>query len=330
MKPYLAVIIDSFQSAACSRILWVTLVLITLFLAAIAPIAIDQVQEQQTDRSPAETGLQLRYAGRDFGPAIQLPSQTTAEFRAVAIAWFMDHVVDLIVGFFGIFVALVVSCTIIPDTYRTGSVELLLSKPVSRPLLFMAKFVGGCAFVLMNISYLMFGLYAIVGLRWGLWDERILIAIPVFVFYFMLLFSVSAVVGLFSRSAILSLFAALLFWGSCILVGSSKQAMEKLLPLEPKADSVTVVVEPSEQTAKSVSAESKGDEQFWRSVYAYGIVPLYTVLPKPLELDDTVQYFLDRRRDRKVTDPWAPVITSGIFLIVMLGICCVKSSRAEY
>ena len=324
MKPYLAVILDSFQAAACSRILWVTLVLITLFLIAIAPISLDEVQEK-TDHSPTVTGLQLRYAGKDFGPAIQFPSQTTAELRSVALAWFMDHVVDLIVGFFGIFVALVVSCGVVPDTYRTGSIELLLSKPISRPLLFLAKFVGGCAFVLMNISYLMLGLFVIVGLRWGLWDGRILIAIPVFVFYFTLLFSVSALVGLLSRSAILSLFATLLFWGSCILIASSKQAMEKLLPLEQAADRVTVVAEPSEGTSESVS-----DTAFWQSVYSFGIMPLYTVLPKPLELDDTVQYFLDRRRERKVTDPWSPVRTSGLFLIVILGVCCVISWRAEY
>ena len=325
MKPYLAVILDSFQAAACSRILWVMLVLITLFLLAITPISLDEVAEGGTDPSPVPTGLQLRYAGKDFGPAIQLPAQTTVELRSVALAWFMDHVVDFIVGFFGIFVALVVSCSVIPDTYRTGSIELLLSKPISRPLLFLAKFVGGCAFVFMNISYLMFGFYIIVGLRWGLWDGRILVAIPVFVFYFMLLFSVSALVGLFSRSAILALFITLLFWGSCILIGSSKQAMEKLLPLDEKPDNVTVATEVKSKTSASIR-----DAQFWQSVYAFGVVPLYTVLPKPLELDDTVQYFLDRRRERKVTDPWFPVVTSGLFLVVVVGICCLKSWRAEY
>ena len=146
MKPYLAVIIDSYRAAAHSRILWVTLVLISLFLASIYPLSLDEVQSQQSG-----TGLQLRYAGRDFGPVIQLPAQTSAELRAIALAWFMDHIVDFIVGFFGIFVALVVSCGVIPETYRTGSVELLLSKPINRPCLFMAKFVGGCIFVLLNI-----------------------------------------------------------------------------------------------------------------------------------------------------------------------------------
>ena len=325
MKPYLAVILDSFRAAAHSRILWVTLVLISLFLASIYPLSLDEVQSQQSG-----TGLQLRYAGRDFGPVIQLPVQTSAELRAIALAWFMDHIVDFIVGFFGIFVALVVSCGVIPETYRTGSVELLLSKPISRPCLFMAKFIGGCIFVLLNISYLICGLYFIVGLRWDLWDIRILIAIPVFVFYFMLLFSVSALVGLFSRRAIFSLFAALLFWGICILIGNAKLAMEKLLPTQVGADRASQIVGSESTGGVEPIPGSEDDDRFWRSVYTFAIVPLHTVLPKPLELDDTVQYFLDRREERKITAPWSPVISSGLFLVVILGICCIKSVWAEY
>ncbi|MEC7501306.1 MAG: ABC transporter permease [Planctomycetota bacterium] len=325
MKPYLAVILDSFHAAAHSRILWITMVLISGFLASIYPLSLDEVQTELIG-----TGLQLRYAGRDFGPVIQLPAETSAELRAIALAWFMDHVVDLIVGFFGIFVALVVSCGVIPETYRTGSVELLLSKPIHRPCLFMAKFVGGCVFVLLNISYLICGLYFIVGLRWELWDIRILIAIPVFVFYFMLLFSISAMVGLFSRRAILSLFAALMFWGICILVGNAKLAMEKFLPKQVGVDRAAQVTDSESIDGADGRSGSEDDDRFWRSVYTFAIVPLHAVLPKPLELDDTVQYVLDRRNGQKIVAPWSPVISSGLFLVVILGICCTKSVWAEY
>ena len=325
MKPYLAVILDSFHAAAHSRILWVTMVLISMFLASIYPLSLDEVQSELIGM-----GLQLSYAGRDFGPIIPLPAETSAELRAIALAWFMDHVVDFIVGFFGIFVALVVSCGVIPETYRTGSVELLLSKPIHRPCLFMAKFVGGCIFVLLNISYLICGLFFIVGLRWGLWDMRILIAIPVFVFYFMLLFSISAMVGLFSRRAILSLFAALMFWGICILVGNAKLTMEKLLPKQVEADRSSLVTDSESTDGADGSSGYEDDDRFWRSVYTFAIVPLHAVLPKPLELDDTVQYVLDRRKEKKIVAPWSPVISSGLFLVVILGICCTKSVWAEY
>ena len=325
MKPYLAVVLDSFHATAHSRILWVTVVLISVILLAIYPLSLNKVPADQSG-----TGLQLSYAGRDFGPAIQLPVATSDEVRGIALAWFMDHVVDLIVGFFGIFTALVVSCGVIPETYQTGSVELLLSKPLSRPLLFLAKFFGGCVFVSVNICYLILGLYFIIGLRWGLWDIRILVAIPVFIFYFMLLFSVSAIVGLFSRRAILSLFVALLFWGMCILIGNTKLAMEKLLPIDGNEDRISLVADSEDPNGLDKMSGYGEDDRFWLSVYNYVILPIYTVLPKPLELDDTVQYFLDRRPGRGIAAPWSPVISSGLFLIVILGICCTKSLWAEY
>ena len=78
------------------------------------------------------------------------------------------------------------------------------------------------------------------------------------------------------------------------------------------------------------SSGSEDDDRFWRSVYTFAIVPLHAVLPKPLELDDTVQYVLDRRKEKKIVAPWSPVISSGLFLVVILGICCTKSAWAEY
>ena len=52
MKPYLAVILESFRAAAHSRSLWVTLVLISLFLASIYPLSLDEVQSQQSGTGP--------------------------------------------------------------------------------------------------------------------------------------------------------------------------------------------------------------------------------------------------------------------------------------
>ena len=322
MKPYFALISDSFQAAANSRVLWIALTMITLFLAALAPMGLDIVSgDEESDY--AIGGLQLRYAGRDFGPMIQLPAESATELRVAALAWFMDHVIDFIVGFFGIFLAIIVSAGVIPETYRSGSVDLLLSKPLNRPVLFLAKYIGGCAFVLMNICYLITGLFLVVGLRWGLWEARILIAIPVFLFYFMILFSVTALIGLLSRRTVLSIFVTILFWGSCILVASSKQTMERLLPLADGLEGPRMISPEGESEAPQADA-------FWQSIYTFGILPLYTVLPKPLELDETVQYFLDQKGKIKSRSVWSPVISSGIFLLVVLGIGCWVSWRAEY
>lgn len=230
------------------------------------------------------------------------------------------------------FVALVVTSPIIPETYKSGSVELLLSKPVSRPLLFLAKFTGACSFVFLNIVYLLVGIWLIVGLRLELWDARLLLAIPVFLFYFVIFYCVSALSGLIWRNAIVSLALTMIFWGACIFVAQSKHVMETVLDVE--------------KPGVSLDREPERDEpgrEFWKSIYHFGVLPLYTIFPKPLELDNTFQSLLNGeeqiaayakreglRVPPAVRDPWSPVISSAVFVAVVLGIGCFISYRAEY
>ncbi len=331
MKPYLAVIMDLFRAALCSRVLWILLMMITCFLLALAPLTLERVP-YQTNGSPTGNALQIRYAGYDFGPPIQVHGRAPERLVSYAVAWFLDYIVDFMVGFFGVFIALVVTSPIIPETYKKGSVELLLSKPVSRPLLFLAKCAGACAFVFPNIVYLFVGLWLIAGLRLGLWDGGILAAIPVFLFYFLIFYCVSALAGLIWRNAIVSLTLALVFWGACIVVAQSKTVMERVFD--------------TEQSVAALERENSIDRpgrEFWKSVYRFGVLPLYTVFPKPLELDNTVQYLLDGPQDAGENvrlhrfrpgaageNPYSPIQSSAIFVAVVLGIGCLVSYRAEY
>lgn len=67
--------------------------------------------------------------------------------------------------------------------------------------------------------------------------------------------------------------------------------------------------------------------------YRYGLIPLYTIFPKPGELDKTVQYLLSGRDTKRFDrddlaaaqseiDPWTPVWSSGIFTIAVLLFAC--------
>jgi hypothetical protein len=76
--------------------------------------------------------------------------------------------------------------------------------------------------------------------------------------------------------------------------------------------------------------------------YYYGFSPLYTVFPKPGELDKTVQYILsgketaetDRRGDlstaQKHLHPWRPVWSSLAFMVVVLTLGCLYVQRQDY
>lgn len=129
--------------------------------------------------------------------------------------WVLWTVMTWLVGGVGMVAAILVTSNIIPQIFDPGSINLLLSKPISRSLLFVSKFLGGCAFILLNVSLLISGLWLIAGWRFGIWNHGMLWCIPVFLFMFLVYYSVSSLVGLIWKSAIISVVVTVIFWAVC-------------------------------------------------------------------------------------------------------------------
>jgi hypothetical protein len=171
------------------------------------------------------TSLRFRYLGYDLGEPLPFRQ---SQFESL-LESIVERVTRWLVGTLGVFVAILVTAAIIPQTFDPGSLALLLSKPVRRSLLFLAKFCGGCMFILLNASYLVLGLWLILALRFGLWDARILLCIPVYVFMFAIYYTVSALAGVLWRNAIASVIVSILFWLVCFVVGAGKAGVEQLV-----------------------------------------------------------------------------------------------------
>ncbi len=127
------------------------------------------------------------------------------------LAWF--------VGAIGVFISILITASIVPDTFDAGSLHLLLSKPLTRSMLFLAKFTGACVFTLLSAFVLLGGVTLILGFRFGIWNPRFLACIPIYVFVFAIYYSVSAFIGLAFRSQIISIAAAVIFWLACFALG---------------------------------------------------------------------------------------------------------------
>lgn len=138
----------------------------------------------------------------------------------------LSFLVSRLVGNVGVFIALLVTASIVPQMLDSGAIDLLLSKPVSRPLLFLSKFFGGCAFIFLNATFLIAGLWMIVGWRFGIWSDGLLWTIPVFVFVFAIYYSVSTLAAVIWRNAVISIVASILFWAICFAVGVTKSALD--------------------------------------------------------------------------------------------------------
>ncbi|MEZ6094263.1 MAG: ABC transporter permease [Pirellulaceae bacterium] len=137
-------------------------------------------------------------------------------FVLTSLSWILDKFVLSI----GILIAIIVTASIIPDMFEPGSLNLLLSKPISRVGLYLSKFFGGTAFIAMCAVYLFVGLWLWMGIALGVWERALLWSIPLYVLSFAIYFSVSAFVGLLYRSPIVSVILTAVFWAFCFVIGT--------------------------------------------------------------------------------------------------------------
>ena len=182
----------------------------------------------------------------DVGEPLTLSDEQIHQGVAFALSAF----ISIVVGFIGVIAAILVTASIIPNMFDAGSVALLLSKPISRSLLFLSKFAGGCWFVLIIGAYLIGGLWLVLGWRLDYWQHRLLLCVPVLLFLFLVYYSVSALAGLIWRNTIVAVMVTILFWLVCTIVGSAKVGVEmffvhpnRLVKIVPAEDDLVALSE---------------------------------------------------------------------------------------
>lgn len=187
-----------------------------LLLAVAFPSAIDIIDS---------TAISLTYGTAVVqGPIPLTPTQFEFVAEQVLIA-----VVGVFLGFIGVFGCLLVTAGLIPRTFEPEEIALLLSKPVSRSLLFVLRFLGGCVFTLVYSTLLVVGIWMLLGLRMDLWRHELLCCIPVYVFLFMIYYAVSAVAGAVWRNSIVALSLVVVFWLVLTVVGVTREALKQHL-----------------------------------------------------------------------------------------------------
>lgn len=157
-----------------------------------------------------------------FGPIPLTPTEFEPVFREFTVG-----IVAVFLGFFGVFGTLLITAGIIPRTFEPGEITLLASKPIRRSGLFLTKFLGGCIFTLLFAIVLVVGVWLILGVRMDSWNHRLLWCIPIYVFLFMIYYSVSAVCGVIWKNSIVSLTVVVLFWLFIVVVGITRENLNR-------------------------------------------------------------------------------------------------------
>ncbi len=214
---------------------------------------------------PTVSGTQVfvTYLGNPVGTALPFPRDLANPIINEIVA----AVMNFFIGTLGVFAAILVTASMIPNTFEAGSIDFLLSKPISRVLLLLTKFFGGCTFILLIASYFIIGIWLVIGTRFDLWNHRILMTIPLFLFLFSIYFCVSTFAGLRWKNATVSIVMSILFWAACFVVGTSKEVIEavflepqRLVKLVPLEDSVVGIRRSGEVVEWLPSPQGTWDE----------------------------------------------------------------------
>ena len=104
-----------------------------------------------------------------------------------------------------ILLSIFATASIIPNTLEKGSIDLLLSKPVSRTEILVGKILGASTIVFLNVTYYIVGMWLIISLTTGVWNPAFLLAIFPIVFGYLVLFSIALFIGVTARSSALAI-----------------------------------------------------------------------------------------------------------------------------
>ncbi|MFZ0456584.1 MAG: hypothetical protein WAM24_22735 [Ignavibacteriaceae bacterium] len=108
----------------------------------------------------------------------------------------------------GLLLAIFSSASFVPVMLEKGNIDLLLSKPISRAQLLWGKYFGGILVVLINIAFLIFGIWFIISLKFSYWNFAVLWSVLLITFAFAALNAVIVLFGVMTKSSDLGMMTA--------------------------------------------------------------------------------------------------------------------------
>ncbi len=193
-----ALIVDSFRDVIDRKIFWIMVILSVSIAGAMACMTFDQ------------DGINILFGTWHIGS--EKWSTDNAQARANVGALLVKVIADLYIGWVGMVLALISTSGMFPAFMAPGAVDTVVSKPMSRHMLFLGKYAGAMVFVFLQ-ALLFVGLtFLVIGLRWHYWLWGYLWLIPLMVVLFSYLFSFCALFGVLTRSALASLLLTMLAW----------------------------------------------------------------------------------------------------------------------
>jgi hypothetical protein len=100
----------------------------------------------------------------------------------------------------GILLSLFATASLVPHMLEKGAIDLLLSKPISRPTLLFARFLGGWLIAGANLVYFVGGVGTILAFKTGIWNWGFLLSGLLMTAYFGSILAFMVLLGVVFRS----------------------------------------------------------------------------------------------------------------------------------
>lgn len=193
-----ALLLDAYRQLSAAKLFWLTLGLSGIVVLVFGSIGFN------------DEGMSLFFGLTSIES--ELVNAGSPWARGLYIGIFSSFLVTIWLGWIATVLALISTCTIFPEFVKGGSIELSLSKPITRLHLFFMKYAVSLSFVVLQVLLFCVGIFLCVGLRIGEWNWGIFYAIPIITVFYSYLFSVCVLVGMVTRSGITALLITGLFW----------------------------------------------------------------------------------------------------------------------
>ena len=141
-------------------------------------------------------------AGSLFGKSLELHGHAPAIAKVVETG--QSVFAGMLYGL-GVFLAVFATGAQVPNLQHRGTVDLYLTRPVTRTHLLLGRFLGAITLVTANLLFLCGGVFLIISLKTGVWNPRFLAAAGVILVVFVSYLGFMYLVGVLSSSTPLSI-----------------------------------------------------------------------------------------------------------------------------
>ncbi len=283
MTQTLAIFYDAYRSLHAKKMFWVVLVISLLVVAVFACIGVN------------EDGVKILFWQFDNG-VIKAEGDSGAEMFYREIV-FRQLGINVWLSWIATILALVSTVGIFPDLVNSGSIDLLVSKPIGRLRLFLTQYVAGLLFVTLQVAIFCAACFLLIGLRAGHWEPRLFMAVPIVVCLFSYLFAFSVLVGVLTRSTLAALLLTLLLWmttfglwyvGHNVLtfkaMNEARLSMQDLQRVSWGGGRPAVLSQTTESAEDAAANEADFEDAAGKLGVALGVIDAISApLPKPLE-----------------------------------------------